>query len=562
MRRLSLSQNSRVLILIASLAVASFVVGGLVYSVTHRDSVSLEAKTARIDRLDELDEELSEASGEAEAALGDYVLSHSAVARTRFDSAVNAELATEAEYTTVAADFAEAQVALAAFQAASKEWRDRVAAPAIRAVPVGDLKALEAYTALAPNDREPIDGALDRLERVLLREHDAINLQRAANGGTTLIGVVIGFGCMMLAFAVAIFAVRRFGRALERDTRDASVLNRFTEVTSFANDDRQVAAANLVALGRLARPDASVTHVLNRSMDRADPEASTGGAIAEVLPMGELNQCAGIQRGTMYVTDDLADELSVHCPIYPASSGTLACIPLISGESVGAVHLYWRHPNGLPLERRSGIARITEHAALAIGNRRLLAALHGQANTDARTGLANSRSFDLALESALNSRMGSEVLSVLMVDIDRFKDFNDRHGHPAGDEALRVLANTLRSCMRDGDLAARYGGEEFAIFLPGIDQASALVIAERIRLRTETTIISLAPGMTDRITISVGIATAPDKGVDRLALLRQADQALYVAKANGRNRVESLAGPDPSSTEPLWPPETLVASGA
>ena len=556
-----MSQNSRVLVLIASLAVASFVVGGLVYTVTNQDAATLDAMAARISRLDALANDLSAASGEAEAALGDYVLSRSAVARTRFDAAVTTEAATGTEFRTVAVDFAEGQVAFAAFEAASKEWRDRVAAPAIRAVPVGDVGALAVFREQASNDRSAIQGAIERLDRVLSRGHEAIELQRSANAGATLIGVVVGFGFMLMAFAVAIVAVRRFGRALERDTRDASVLNRFTEVTSFADDDRQVAAAGLIALGRLARPDASVTHVLNRSMDRADPEASTGDAIAAVLPLGELHRCAGIQRGTMYVTDDLADELSVHCPIYPASSGTLACIPLISRESVGAVHLYWRQPNGLPLERRSGIARITEHAALAIGNRRLLAALHGQANTDARTGLANSRSFDLALEAALSRRADDEVLSVLMLDIDQFKDFNDRHGHPAGDEALRVFSNTLRSCMRDGDIAARYGGEEFAVLLPGIDRASAIVIAERIRSRTEATIVSLAPGLTDRITISAGVATAPDHGIDRLTLLRLADQALYLAKSNGRNRVESVAGMDPSTATERTLAEPLVASG-
>jgi len=149
------------------------------------------------------------------------------------------------------------------------------------------------------------------------------------------------------------------------------------------------------------------------------------------------------------------------------------------------------------------------------------------------------------LESALEARVGDEVLSVLMLDIDQFKDFNDRHGHPAGDEALRAFANTLRACMRDGDIAARYGGEEFAVYLPGIDHASALGIAERIRARTEAMIVSLAPGLTDRLTISAGVATAPDHGQDRVTLLRLADQALYVAKTSGRNRVGSMQEPGP-----------------
>lgn len=124
-----------------------------------------------------------------------------------------------------------------------------------------------------------------------------------------------------------------------------------------------------------------------------------------------------------------------------------------------------------------------------------------------------------------------------MIDVDEFKRFNDRHGHPAGDEALRVFGGVLRACMRDGHLAARYGGEEFAVLLRDNDTAAATAIAERVRSRTEATIIPLAPGMTDRITVSIGIASAPDDGLDRVTLLRIADDALYRAKAAGRNRV-------------------------
>src|SRR6202008_4883733 len=208
----------------------------------------------------------------------------------------------------------------------------------------------------------------------------------------------------------------------------------------------------------------------------------------------------GVARGSMYVSDDLSDELSVRCPVLPSTVGTLACLPLTSSEPVGAVHLYWERPNALPLALRSNVSRITEHAALAIGNRRLLAALHGQATTDARTGLMNSRAFDEALEAALLARTGSQTISVLMLDIDEFKKSNDRHGHPAGDEALRSFAAVLRSCMRDDDVAARYGGEEFAVMLVG-DDGAAPAIAERIRARIEATVISLSAGVTDHITV-------------------------------------------------------------
>jgi diguanylate cyclase (GGDEF)-like protein len=255
----------------------------------------------------------------------------------------------------------------------------------------------------------------------------------------------------------------------------------------------------------------------------------------------------------MYVSSDLAAPLSVHCPIYPAERGTVACVPLVSGETIGAIHLYWERPRALPVEIRRSVAQFVAHAALAIGNRRLLRALQGQASTDARTGLANSGAFDRALENALGSRTADEPIAVLMLDLDLFKDFNDRHGHPSGDEALRTFAEVLRSCMRDGDLAARYGGEEFAVMLPRVDPATAVTIAERIRARTESTIMSLAPGITDRITVSIGVAAAPIQALERSSLLRIADEALYQAKADGRNRVvyvgEAALGLDPTAAE-------------
>jgi diguanylate cyclase (GGDEF)-like protein len=148
-----------------------------------------------------------------------------------------------------------------------------------------------------------------------------------------------------------------------------------------------------------------------------------------------------------------------------------------------------------------------------------------------------------------------------MLDLDHFKDFNDRYGHPAGDEALRAFAHLLTSSTREEDLAARYGGEEFAIYLPGRGEAEAAEVAERIRERTETTIIPLGPGKTGRITVSVGIAVAPDDGVDRSVLLKAADAALYQAKLAGRNRVVSRsASGAPSASDSPDSPDSSVSS--
>ena len=100
-----------------------------------------------------------------------------------------------------------------------------------------------------------------------------------------------------------------------------------------------------------------------------------------------------------------------------------------------------------------------------------------------------------------------EPSGVLMIDVDHFKDFNDRFGHAAGDEALRVLAAVLRGQVRDKDIVARYGGEEFVVYLPKVDMLGAADVAERIRRGVEGTIIGVRPGETARITVSVGVAS-------------------------------------------------------
>jgi diguanylate cyclase (GGDEF)-like protein len=204
---------------------------------------------------------------------------------------------------------------------------------------------------------------------------------------------------------------------------------------------------------------------------------------------------------------------------------------------VGVVHLHWQAADALRLNIRGAIARITNHASLAIANRRLMTALQGMASTDGRTGLANSRSFDETLQDRLTNRDAGDALAVLMLDIDHFKAFNDRNGHPAGDEALRTFAGVLRSSIRDGDVAARYGGEEFVVMLPGTGAAEAAVVAERIRAQVEATTIELSPGHRDRVTVSIGIAVWPTDADERVKLLQVADAALYRGKNSGRNRV-------------------------
>ncbi|HEY0195372.1 MAG TPA: diguanylate cyclase [Kofleriaceae bacterium] len=158
--------------------------------------------------------------------------------------------------------------------------------------------------------------------------------------------------------------------------------------------------------------------------------------------------------------------------------------------------------------------------------------------TDGLTSLYNHRHFHerLSLEVERAQRSGAS-LSLLMLDVDHFKQFNDTFGHPAGDEVLRQLARVLTDARRLNDLVARYGGEEFAVILVDTNKFAAAKLAERIRERVHAHEFADAAPRAGRIGVSIGVATLADDGVDAEALVRAADTALYAAKRGGRNRV-------------------------
>ncbi len=168
--------------------------------------------------------------------------------------------------------------------------------------------------------------------------------------------------------------------------------------------------------------------------------------------------------------------------------------------------------------------------------------------TDGLTGLYNHRHFHerLTLEVERSQRSGLP-LSLLMLDVDHFKQFNDTFGHPSGDEVLRQLARVLADTRRANDVVARYGGEEFAVILVDTAKFTAAKVAERVRERIHGHDFSEAAPRAGKLSTSIGVATFPDDGTDAEQLVRAADTALYVAKRAGRNRVvlasEALAHP-------------------
>jgi diguanylate cyclase (GGDEF)-like protein/PAS domain S-box-containing protein len=166
-------------------------------------------------------------------------------------------------------------------------------------------------------------------------------------------------------------------------------------------------------------------------------------------------------------------------------------------------------------------------------------ALEQLATRDGLTGLANRRCFDDTLHAEWARALRQKTpLSLLMVDVDNFKAYNDAHGHLGGDECLKRIATAVASEMRANDLVARYGGEEFAVILPNQSLKGAAIVAERIRTRVEQLQVPNRLAPTQHVTVSIGAATAiAGPGTDASQLVAIADAALYRAKHLGRNRI-------------------------
>jgi diguanylate cyclase (GGDEF)-like protein len=197
-------------------------------------------------------------------------------------------------------------------------------------------------------------------------------------------------------------------------------------------------------------------------------------------------------------------------------------------------------PGGKAVTRESvhPIAAISSEAALALEVVELYHHMKVMAVTDGLTGLYNHREFYQALRRELErARRYRHTLSLLIIDVDDFKQFNDRHGHPAGDVALRRVAELLRKCARATDILSRYGGEEFAVILPESTPSGALMVAERIKTEINGHNFIYGSKYPVNLTVSIGIYTSEDGGVSEDQMVSLADEAAYLAKNSGKNRV-------------------------
>jgi diguanylate cyclase (GGDEF)-like protein len=238
------------------------------------------------------------------------------------------------------------------------------------------------------------------------------------------------------------------------------------------------------------------------------------------------------------VPDATQDERFAGNPFVTGEFGLryYAGVPLLSpeGHAIGTLCVLDTKPNRLNEQARQALISLARQASAQLELRRVVAELESQSLIDPLTGVYNRRGFDRVLrqEWTYHARQIAP-LSLLMLDADYFKSFNDAFGHPAGDVALKHLVRAVKQSLRPGDFVARFGGEEFCVLLQNTNEREAAQAAERIRAG-----VNGQQWLHRAVTVSVGVATVlPSETTDRFALIARADQALYTAKSDGRNRV-------------------------
>jgi len=252
-----------------------------------------------------------------------------------------------------------------------------------------------------------------------------------------------------------------------------------------------------------------------------------------------LEDCWALRRGQVHQVVDLRTGLLCRHFIHPPQAGYL-CLPLtVQGETLGVLSLVenasrkGRYPIGL----QQLVMTVGETIKLSLSNLKLRDELRQQAIHDPLTGLFNRRYLDETLPRELHmAQRRNAPLSVVMLDLDGFKQFNDSFGHGPGDALLREFGRVLREHLRKSDISCRFGGDEFVLVLPDSSIADTQERVEQIRKFLEGLPIHYGEQVFGMITLSAGIAQTPEHGTSASELLRAADEALYAAKQAGRNR--------------------------
>ncbi|MBI3920313.1 MAG: GAF domain-containing protein [Armatimonadetes bacterium] len=286
------------------------------------------------------------------------------------------------------------------------------------------------------------------------------------------------------------------------------------------------------------------THELEVIVSRGfTPEFQKVHVDKQIIP---VRKCWAMKKGNRFEVEDDESDFTCQQIMAEGPARSYLCAPLTAGgKTFGVMHMSSNEPRRFTKEDADLFTTLANQVAIASERAQLFQKVEQLAITDSLTGLYNYRYFRERLNEAMrHGERYSRSVSLLMMDLDHFKQHNDTFGHPSGDRLLRKVSEIVADCLREVDFLARYGGEEFAVILQDTEKDGALAVAEKIRASVEkATFYGDAENPVLRKTISVGVAALPMDAETDEALINEADTALYRAKESGRNRVCAAGDP-------------------
>ncbi len=333
--------------------------------------------------------------------------------------------------------------------------------------------------------------------------------------------------------------LERANESLNRELAETYFIHEFFKALSRAQDVDDACSVIVDGAVGLLGAEIAAVYVLTEGGQRAVLRASQGRTDPSFIASAAAD--AGVFAAALEAPLFVSECESVTAQWVREPLCWQVATPLAAGrEALGVLLLGGTVPRVLGPADKERFGVVAEQCALALQNAMLHEDLELLAVTDRMTGMYNHvygvQRLDEEVKRA--DRFGHS-LSLVMLDIDDFKSFNDTYGHPAGDELLAEVGGVIRRALRDMDIAVRYGGEEFAVILPETPAAGGRQVAERIRKDIDELRLDAGSGRSAHRTVSLGIAEYPSDATSGRALVEAADRALYRAKRAGKNRVES-----------------------
>lgn len=325
---------------------------------------------------------------------------------------------------------------------------------------------------------------------------------------------------------------------LEQRTHEITLLGEMSEILQACLTVEEAYKAIAYLLPPLFPDLPGSIYTISASRNIVESVADWGNLATSEKLFG-LEDCWGLRRGQIHFVENTYNSGLLCKHLYNTQPVEYCCVPMMAqGEALGI--LYLASPGGhlTEIKRKLAIA-VAEQISLALANLKLQAQLKIQSIQDPLTGLFNRRYLETTLDRELQrARRNQQPLSIVMIDVDHFKRFNDTFGHEAGDAVLQQLGQLLQKSIRGSDFACRYGGEELTLVMPGASLEVTVARAEQLRQDIKQIQVSYREQPLGAIAVSLGIASFPTHGATAENVMRAADAALYKAKNQGRDRVE------------------------